>query len=442
MINKIKKTLSFLKTDLWRVSLKDVSKVKAIILNVIRIFSLAFRGYKDDKIQQKASALTFYSLLSIVPVVAIGFGIAKGFGLDQMFVDQLYERFAGQEEVMKWILKFSDAVVNNTKGGVITGLGIVVLFWSVIKVLGNIENSFNDIWQVQKSRVFVRKLSDYLAIFIIAFMFLISSNGIIIFIQSQIKSFANQYEVISYFNSVLFFLLKLLPYLLMCVLFSLLYMVMPNTKVSIKSGILAGFVAGIAFQLAQWGLIYFQVGASKYGAIYGSFAAFPLFLVWLQLSWLIVLFGAEISFASQNVHRYEYESDTLNISLAFKKTITLFIASILIKNFEVGKKGITASLISHEYKIPIRLVRQILYELVDSNIVVETISENLKEHAYQPCIDIHKLSVGYVVNSIEDSGSKNISVKRTKEFEKIENLYSSYKDKWLNADENILLKDI
>lgn len=442
MINKIKKTLSFLKEDIWRMSLKDIPKTKAIFINTVRIFSLAFRGYKEDKIQQKASALTFYTLLSIVPVVAIGFGIAKGFGLDQMFVQQLTDRFTGQEEVMKWILKFSDTLVNNTQGGLIAGLGIVVLFWSVIKVLGNIENSFNDIWQVQKSRIFVRKLSDYLAIFIIAFLFIISSNGIIIFIQSQIKSIASEYEVVSYFNPVLFLLLKSLPYLLMCILFSLLYIVMPNTRVSVKSGIIAGLVAGIAFQFAQWALIYFQVGAAKYGAIYGSFAAFPLFLVWLQLSWLIVLFGAEVSFATQNVHRYEYESDTLNISLAYKKTIMLFIASILIKNFEVGKKGLTATEISQDFKIPIRLVRLILYELVDSKVLVETVIDNSKEHAFQPAIDIHKLSVGFVVNAIEDSGSKNISVKKTREFEKLVDIYDQFKSKWEHADENILLKDI
>lgn len=442
MIDKFKKTLSFIQHDIWRLSLKEVPKTKALLINTIRIFSLAIRGYKEDKIQQKASALTFYSLLSIVPVVAIGFGIAKGFGLDQMFVEQLNERFAGQEEVMKWVIKFSDTLVNNTKGGLITGLGIVILFWSVIKVLGNIEQSFNDIWQVQKSRVFVRKLSDYLAIFLIAFLFLISSNGIIIFIQSQIKNFANQYEVVSYFGSVLFFFLKLLPYLLMCVLFTLLYMVMPNTKVNIKSGILAGLVAGIAFQFAQWALIHFQIGAAKYGAIYGSFAAFPLFLIWLQLSWLIVLFGAEISFASQNVYRYEFESDTLNISLAYKMNIMLFVTSVLVKNFEQGKTGLTSTAISHEYRIPIRLVRQILYELVESNILVETVVSNSKEHAYQPAIDIHKLSVGYVIKAIEENGSKNISVKKTNEYEKIASITNSFKDKWENARENVLLKDI
>lgn len=442
MIDKLKKTLSFIQHDIWRISIQEIPKTRAWIINIVRIFILAFRGYKEDRIQQKASALTFFTLLSIVPVVAIGFGIAKGFGLDEMFIDQLNERFAGQEEAMEWILKFSDTLVNNTEGGLIAGFGIVILFWSVIKVLGNIENSFNDIWQVKKSRVFVRKLSDYLAIFIIAFLFLISSNGILIFIQSQIKSFANQYEVVGYFDPLLIVFLKLLPYLLMCIMFTLLYIVMPNTKVNIKSGILAGLFAGIAFQIAQWALIYFQVGASKYGAIYGSFAAFPLFLAWLQLSWLIVLFGAEISFASQNVYRYEFESDTLNISLAFKKTIMLFITSILIKNFEIGKKGLTAAEISHEYKIPIRLVRIILYELVESNILVETVYEESKEHAYQPAMDIHKLSVGFVVNAIEDSGSKNISVKRTKEFEKISSIYDEFKARWESADENILLKDI
>ncbi|MCK4664061.1 MAG: YihY/virulence factor BrkB family protein [Bacteroidales bacterium] len=438
----IKKIIQFINVEIWRVSLKGMPKIKFILIKILRVILLALRGYKEDKIQQKASALTFYSLMSVVPVFAMGFGIAKGFGLEQSLEKQLIDNFSEQQEVLNWIISFAHSFLDNTKGGMIAGIGIAILFWSVMQVLGNIEKSFNDIWEINKSRVFMRKFSDYLSIMLFAPILMILSSSVTVFVTTQITDLTNEVEFISMFGPFIFFIIKLIPYILIWLLFTIIYMVMPNTKVNFVSALIAGVIAGSIFQLAQWGYIHFQVGVSKYNAIYGSFAAFPLFLIWMQLSWLIVLFGAEISFAYQNIHRYEFESDTENISYSYKRLLYLLISNLVIKNFMHGGKAYTASQISQKLEIPIRLVRQLIYELVNGNIFSETISENHKVNAYQPAQDINKLSVNFIINAIEDYGSKNIRVIKSDEYNSIEKTLNSFKSILNKNNDNVLLKDI
>jgi membrane protein len=217
---------------------------------------------------------------------------------------------------------------------------------------------------------------------------------------------------------------------------------MPNTKVKLKYGFLAGIVAGTLFQFAQWIYIHFQIGAAKYGAIYGSFAALPLFLLWLQISWLVVLFGAELSFAHQNVETYEFEQDCLSASYSFKKKLSLLITHLLIKNFCNAEPPLDAETISHTLEIPIRLVRQILFELVESGILSEVRKDNNKDVAYQPAIDAGKLTVKFVVESLERRGHSNIPVGKTEELDKLSNCLSTFAGDIEKSPANILLRDL
>jgi len=212
---------------------------------------------------------------------------------------------------------------------------------------------------------------------------------------------------------LIFFLVKLIPYVLIWALLTVIYMVMPNTKVDFRSALIAGIIAGTAFAFLQWVYVKFQIGVSRYNAIYGSFAALPLFLIWLQLSWRIVLLGAEVSFADQNVERYEFEPDVLNISPFSKKVIVLMVSHQLIKNFEEGKPAYTAEYVSKTLEIPIRLASEAIYELQECNIITEVKTKNEKERAYQPAIDINKLSLSYVLEALEHKGVDKILTKET-----------------------------
>ncbi len=197
------------------------------------------------------------------------------------------------------------------------------------------------------------------------------SGSATVFITTQVTQITQKIELLGFISPLISFLLKFIPYILIWALFTILYIIMPNTKVKFKAGLLGGVVAGTLYQIVQGAYISFQIGVAKYNAIYGSFAALPLFLMWLQISWWIVLFGAELSFANQNVDTYEYEPDCLKVSPGFKKLLALQIAHLLIKKFENGDRPLSDSQISTQLEMPIRLVHNILFDLVESGLVSE-----------------------------------------------------------------------
>jgi len=440
----ITRAIEFITTDIWRVRLEDLPFGKSFLIKQLRIIILTLRGFDEDKCFFRASSLTFYTLLSIVPVAAMLFGIAKGFGFERILRKELFERFPGeaQQEVMVKVIEFAESMLEATKGGLIAGIGLVVLFWSVIKVLSYIESSLNDIWKIKEDRTWGRKFSDYLAVMIISPLLIIVSSSATVFITSQITQLTNQIKLLGMLSPLIFLSFKLTPYVLIWILFTVIYVLMPNTKVNLKAGIVAGIIAGTIFQIVQWGYISFQVGTAKYNAIYGSFAALPLFLMWVQISWWVVLFGAELSFASQNVATYDFEPDSNKISIAFKKVLTLQISHLLIKNFEKGDRPLTDTEISNLLKIPIRLVHSILYDLVESRVVAETRTTEDQKFGYQPARDINTLTIKFVVDAIEQNGTNSIPVARNEEFGALSAAIEKFREDMEASPANKLLKDI
>ncbi len=438
----IGKARQFVKRDIWVIPPDQHSPPKYFLIRQLKIVLIAIRGFTHDKIQLRASALTFYTLLSIVPVVAMLFGIATGFGFEKNLEKVIIDKFQNQKEVMDWIIKFAQNFLQNANGGVIAGFGVVLLFWSVMRVLGNIEQSFNDIWQIKTSRPFVRKFTDYLSIMLLAPIFFILSSSLTVYISTEIAEITHESTLLHAMGPILYFLLNLIPYVLVWMVFTLVYIVMPNTKVVFSSALIAGIIAGTMFQLLQWGYIQFQIGVNRYSAIYGGFAAFPLFLIWLQISWLIVLLGAEISFANQNVENYEHEEESLHVSQYYKKILSLYIARHVIKNFERGDDPPTATKISLSLQMPIRLVREILYELVQTKIFSETVTASPRERAYQPARDIHTLTVHIVSDALDKNGSQDLPVPESEELTKITNLQRSFMKVIKKSSSNMLLREI
>jgi len=436
------KTINFINTDIWRIRKKDFPPMKYFLIKQLRILLLATRGFGQDQCPLRASALTFYSILSIVPVVAMAFGIAKGFGFQKLLEKQLLEKFSGHEEVLIRIFDFARSLLENTKEGVIVGIGIAFLFWSVIRLLSNIENSMNDIWEIKTPRTFGRKFSDYLSIILISPMLVILSSSATVFITAKITLITEKVALIGMFSPVIFVMLKFIPYCLVWILFIFTYILMPNTRVNFSSGFMAGIIAGTLYQIAQLAYIYFQVGMARYNAIYGSFAALPLFLIWLQLSWLIVLFGAEISFAYQYVDTYEFEPDRRQISPAFKRLLTLQIAHRVISTFSKGKMPLTASKLSHALEIPIRLVQQLLDELVDSEILSIAEIKGNEKLAYQPARDINIITIKSIIEALEQKGVDNIPVAQTPELQSLSEVLWTFSAEIEKSPANCLLKDI
>jgi membrane protein len=440
----ITRAIAFITADIWRVRLEDLPFGKSFLIKQLRIIILTLRGFDEDRCFFRASSLTFYTLLSIVPVVAMLFGVAKGFGFERMLKKELFERFPmeSQQEVMAKVIEFAESMLEATKGGLIAGIGLIVLFWSVIKVLSNIEASLNDIWEIKENRSWGRKFSDYLALMIISPLLIIVSSSATVFITSQITQLTNQIKLLGMISPFIFLSLKLIPYVLIWILFSVIYILMPNTKVNLKAGIVSGIIAGTIFQFVQWAYISFQVGTARYNAIYGSFAALPLFLFWVQISWWVVLFGAELSFASQNVSTYEYEPDSSKISHAFKKLLALRIAHLLIRNFSRCETPLTDSQISMRLEIPIRLVHQILYDLVECGLFIETRTGDENTSGYQPACDINKLTISSILDAIEHHGVEGIPIAQSEALTALSDSLKQFSQEMGNSPANKLLKDI
>jgi membrane protein len=427
---------------IWKTPLHDKSKRYSFLIHQVRTILIAVRGFMEDRVSLRASALTFYTLLSVVPIAAMGFGVAKGFGFDNKMEEFIIANFKGQEEVMNWIIDMSYNVLEGVEGGLLAGIGLVVLIWSVMQVLTNIEDSFNAIWQIKKSRTFFRKLSDYLSIMLIAPVLIIMSSSLSVYISTRIESVAQNIEVIHTVSPYVESALTLLPYTLVWLLFTLVYMIMPNTKVKFKYALIAGIIAGTIFQVTQWGYIHFQVGVSKYSTLYGTFAALPLFLAWLQISWLIVLLGAEISFAYQNVEKYEFEAGSLDISNHDKRLVSLFLMRNVIKKFQEGKEPYTSSQLSFELGIPMRMVRDLMFNLVKAGLVNETITASPRENGYQPGIDINLIDIKFVLDRLDAIGKDRIAVNETESWLRMDNMHEELIDSMKVSPSNVLLKDI
>ena len=437
--NIIQQITQFFEKDIWKISTKDKHPVFSFLVRQGRILFIAVRGFNKDKIQLRASALSFYTLLSIVPVLAMVFGISQGFGLGEYLKNILTERFQEHDDMLKVLLGFVDRYLNRINGGFITGIGLVILFWSVMKVLGNIESSFNNIWQIKKSRIFARQFTDYISLLVIAPVFLVIASS---FNVSQMQSVSDSIPFLHYLDSVLKVLVTILSFTLIWFVFTLIYIVIPNTKVRFIPALIAGIIAGTMFQLLQWAYVNFQSLLSGYGAIYGTFAALPLFMLWLELSWLIVLLGAEISFAYQNAVHYEQEAEGVQVSQKHRRVLVLLVAQKIVKNFVEGLPPLNAANVAGQLGIPVRIVRDIIYDLLNAHIIIETLTHEVREVAYQPALDPAKITISYVIDSLDKQGQQVTFDKETEELGKLNLIVDSFYDDIRNSSKNTALKEL
>lgn len=427
---------------IWHTPLTEISRWKVFLFRQLRIIVLAARGFSNDKVQLRASALTFYSLLSIIPVAAIAFAIAKGFGLDKNLEKIILDNFDMYQDMLIPILTKARTAIEDTRGGYMAGVGVIILFWSVMSLLEHIESSFNSIWQIRSSRPWYRKFTDYLTIMLIAPVFIVLSSSITIFIGTALPEYMSRAPILEFFKPIISFLVRFAPFFITWLTLTILYIIMPNAKVKFVPALISGIVAGTALQVLQWLYIDLQFGIAKLSAIYGSFAAVPLFILWLQSSWLIVLLGAELSFANQNVSQYEFESQSLNISNYQKRALVLLILQMIIRNFVVGEKPVSAEHIANTLRIPVRLARDILQDLSHVNLVSIIHENEKKERLYQPALDVNKLTVSYVFSRLDKNGTEQIMVTKNKDYEKVLSMLEKFDRLAAKSNSNVLIKDL
>ena len=437
----IKNVINFFKNGIWEIDTNNASPFLKYPLNLLKVIILSIKGYGIDKCQMRASALTYFSLLSIVPVIAVAFAISKGFGLETLLEEQIQEALAAQKEVTVYLLDFSKSLLSSTRGGALATISVIFLFYTVIRLFDQIENSFNAIWKVEKSRSFIRKFTDYLSIVLIAPVLIILSGTTNVYITTFLKDFISDSGFYSLVSPFLIFVIKLLPYVIIWILFTLLFLILPNKKVKFSDAFIAGLIAGTLYQLIQFYYINMQVGFSRYNAIYGSFAALPLFLIWMQLSWTVVLFGAEIATSIENLDLYGHKKDYKLLSISKKRILHLLILEKIVDDFQNNEKAPSLKNLSDEMKVPINYVAHITDELAEISIVSKVLDENKDIH-FQPAKDIANLNLAEIIIKMNKLGDNDLAVHQDADYKIVTKTITEIEDLINKNYEKKLIKNL
>ena len=434
--SRINSWLQFLTDGIWRVTEDEVTPLQQRLYACIKVVSLSIKQFDVDRITERASALTYSTLLSIIPILAILFAIARGFGCDSLVESQFRSGVASQQAEL--IISWKNSYLEHAQSGIFIGVGLVVLLWTVLILTDTIERSFNAIWQVKRPRSVMRKITDYFSMILLLPILIVVSSGLGIFMSTYIKDMEN-YVVLA---PIVKFLVRLIPYVLTWSMFTALFIFIPNTKVKFSHAWLPGIIAGSAFQAFQYFYINSQIWVSSYNAIYGSFAAIPMFLLWTQISWTICLLGAEMCYISQNLSSFNFGKETANISRRYHDFFCTIILSSICKRFAVGASAYTAEELSKEHKIPIRLTKKLLYELQDMKLILETSHDDKSDEiGYTPAIDINVLTVGMLLRRLDSTGSEAFKIDR-KHYSSSWDALIKAREEYLYRNNKILLKDL
>ena len=368
---------------------------------IVRVLVLAVKFFTAKRVVNQAAALTYSTLLAIVPIMAVVFAIARGFGYNKYIEVWFKDTLQSQPQVADIIVGFVNSYLVRTRSGVFLGVGLIFMLYTVLMLVNNIELAFNNIWQVKKPRSLFRTFTDYMAMLFALPIFIVFTSGLSIFVATFVDSMADM-ELIS---PLLRFLVGMSPYVLMSLLFMAFYMFMPNTHVRFRNVIAPGILAGVAMQWLQLVYIHSQIWVSSYNAIYGSFAALPMFMLWIQISWIICLFGAELCYTSQYLDHYDYNASTDDISLRYRMMLSLIILARICRHFDHGKGATEVSSITTDTGIPIRVVNDLLYRLSEAGLIIETTPDEKGDTSrFIPAMSTDKLSVGVALDRLESSG--------------------------------------
>ena len=442
----------FVTKDIWSFEIQQKGPLRRAIGNTVKVVVIAVRTFLDDKVMTKAAALTYSTLFAIVPILALIFAIARGFGFenvlntlieegivrsdttmvvsdpilaadslslaymdgqtmdgtimysDAMSNDSISTETAIAEsdsnQTLKTVMQFIDGYMKYVSSGAFVGIGLLFLLWSVYSLADNIEGNLNQIWHVKQSRGMGRKITDYFSLILLIPIGIICLSGLSV-LTSKILSRMEGYELLGGFVQ---FLIDALPYLVAGFIFTGFYIFMPNTKVKFRHALIPGFIAGCLFQILQ--NLYFdgQLALSSYNQIYGGFAALPLFLFWLNISWAIILFGCELAYVSQNNDSFNYFKEPDKISRRHEDFYCLMVMAYICKRFKKHQPALTRKQLADELHIPLRYVVSSLDALNEAGLLETVLQNDEREPAYVPATDSQSITVVKVLSAINCTG--------------------------------------
>ncbi len=365
-------------------------------IDLAKTINLSVRSILDTNLQQKAAALTFNTMLALVPTLAMIFAIGRGFGFQNIVESEIFNFIPVQRDELTNVFTFVDSYLAQSSEGIFVGVGILFLLWTLISLLSNVEDAFNHIWGINKKRNFYRKVTDYIAIFFIIPILIICTNGIKLFVLTMSSD--------TFLSPIVEMSLDIAPTLLTWMSFTLTFVLIPYTKVKVKYALISGFLCAIIFQLLQWLMVSGQIYVSKYNAIYGSFAFLPILLIWIYMSWLVCLSGVVLTYSSQNIFRFNFRDNINEISQRYMTDVTIVVLTIIAKRFSQQKSPYTKLDITEKYNIPIRLVGAVIDHLVDVKLLSGVVGKDDRETAYQPAFDLEHLTLRSAKERLRNSG--------------------------------------
>ena len=377
---KRKFSISGILSKINRENLKKRFKEAAQMINLI------YRNYSDGETQMLSTSLTYFSMLAIFPIVALILGITKGFGLDRLFIRKIFEIVPQNEGMVRTVLDVANKLLVSTEGSILTGVGVVILINSAIKVLMVLEDSFNKIWHVNKSRSFTRRIIDYIAIIFIGpifFIVIIATNSYVI----------GKTLVIGLF-------IKLIGPSFYILLFTLLFYLIPNTNVKLKPAFISGVVTALLCFILKAAFVFLQSFITKYNAIYGSLAFIPIFLVWVQYIWVTILLGAQIAFSIQTSDEFLY-NERVEMPIKLRKEAEILILVLIIKRFKKNETPYTYMELSKRLNMESLFMKDILSELEKIGFINEILADRNGESGYQIACDPEVFTVKYFINRFE-----------------------------------------
>lgn len=395
MIDKTKAMVTYCVSGVW----SDPRKTMKV--RIIKTINLAVQAFTNRDLQIKSMAITYQTIFAMVPALAMLLAISKGFGFQEMVEKELYTYFPSQSKALSAALSFVDSYLAEASSGLLVGVGLVVLLWTLISLLSNIEDAFNNIWDIKTGRNTIQKIKDYIAIFLLIPILMILSSGISIFMSSTVLSAVP----FAFLTPMVNTMMELLPIVLTWGAFTLCFWLIPNTKVEFKFAAISGVLCAVAFEVLQLLFLNGQIYVSKYNAIYGSFAFLPLMLIWLQLSWLLLLSGCGLTYSLQNVFSYNFFGNLTTVSQSYFRKVLLVVTAVIYRRFHNGMPAPTRNSLSTTYGLPIRMVSNIADKLLLAGLIQLNESRDGKEDpGLVPTTDTDKIMVKDVVKRVEDAG--------------------------------------
>lgn len=392
-MNSIRDLIQFLTVDIWKESRS--LKGKRNLISILKVVILSVKLCFKVRINIQASALTYYTFFATIPILAFIIAICRGFGYEEVVFAFLTNSLSSATnlQTIQTVFNMIESYLNHAQGGVFIGIGIIFLLWSVYNVFSQIERSVNEIWGVTKLRPLIRRFTDYFSLTLLIPFVTIISSGLTIYFNLHITQWTG--------SGVVDFIMSVKPWLMCCLLFTLVYMVLPNTKVQFGSALIAGILAGSSVMIFKGVFFMFMRWATSYNAVYGSLAIIPVVMLFLRIAWVIILCGAEISYAIQKYEMYEYETEVNEISPRYMVSVELFLLKNLILSCENGKTYFSYSDLLEAYKLPPRLLGIVLGHLCKYGLLKEL--DEKENPVYILQISGSKLTVGKFFAAVSKS---------------------------------------